>query len=100
MRILAAFSFLFVVACGDSAVSPCQTAIDARVACMDQAGVSYDADQLEQAQTGCMALLLSKPGFGSWVDCQTAAFDAADCSNPAAVESAVEASNACGNPLE
>jgi hypothetical protein len=100
MRFFLSLSLLALVACGDSSASPCQTAVDAQTACLDQAGVSYDADKVDQAQTACVALLIAKPGFGSWVECQTSAFDGVDCSTPEAAQSAIEASAACGNPLE
>lgn len=91
---------VFAVACGDSASSPCEQALDARLSCMEQAGVAIDSEQLEQARTACVALALTKPGFGSWLDCQTAAFDGADCPSAEAVALAEESANACGNPLE
>jgi hypothetical protein len=95
------FFLAFSVACGDAASSsPCQVALDARISCMEQAGVPVDSQQLEQAKTACVALVLTKPGFGGWLDCQTAAFDGADCPSPEAVALAENEANACGNPLE
>jgi len=74
--------------------------VDAQTACLDQAGLTYDASKLEDAKTACMALLIAKPDFGIWVDCQTAAFDQADCSNAETAQGAIEAAQACGNPLQ
>jgi hypothetical protein len=101
MSRIAVFLVAFSVACGDAAnSSPCQVALDARIACMEQAGVPVDDKQLGQAKTACVALNLTQPGFGGWLDCQTAAFDNADCPSAQAVALAENEANACGNPLE
>lgn len=88
----------FFIACASDDVV-CEQAIDARTACMDQAGVDYDENQTDQAKTVCSALLFAKPELHGFMDCQRVIFEAADCTDPLAAKAAVDASEACEQPI-
>ena len=78
--------------------SDCDRAIDARVACMDQAGVSYSGEDVDRARTACGALSL-RADFRDFVACQEQTFLSADCPDEDAAAAAVAASESCGSPF-
>lgn len=78
--------------------SSCDRAIDARVACMEQAGVGFSGEDVDRARTACGALSI-KADFRDFVSCQEQIFLNADCPDADAAQAAVEASEACGSPF-
>ncbi len=92
------FAFALLSGCAAEG-SACDQAMDARLACMDQAGVAYNEEDVRKALTACGALHATRPDFRDFVSCQQETFLSADCPTEAAAQDAVVASESCGTPF-
>ena len=95
--------FLFIVipflaACATEG-DACDLAMDARTACMDQAGLPYETAQVDQARAACSALLFAEPDLQEFVTCQQIVFEEADCADAQAAQAAQLASEDCEAPF-